>query len=268
MGDFFTDAADAVGAVVPGVGAVVNAIQTGDNNRESRDLAVSQNAINRDFAREQSQFNSREAAVQREYQTSMSNTAHQREMEDLRRAGLNPILSVNGGASTPSGASGSAVGASAGSMPSTSPHRLGDALSQTANSAIAQQTFRKQMQQADASIAVDNATTASKITEADKNQASAKGQRLTNQVLATQMPAVAAAAKTETGQSGWDAWYQGFDNFLRRAGNVGTTLMDTLNPVSAVRRSLDYKYQRPNQPGYPGQPGSPQRHSYLDRNKK
>ena len=59
----------------------------------------------------QMEFNSKEAAKNRDWQKLLSDTAHQREVADLKAAGLNPVLSaMNGnGASVGSGATASAA---------------------------------------------------------------------------------------------------------------------------------------------------------------
>lgn len=70
------------------------------------------NEANRDIASQTTAANMAEAQRNRDFQREMSNTAFQRQMEDLKRANLNPLLAAGmSGASTPGGSAGSAVSA-------------------------------------------------------------------------------------------------------------------------------------------------------------
>ena len=65
-------------------------------NSSAKTIQQMVNASNK----EQMKFNRKEAATARNWETEMSNTAHQREVQDLKAAGLNPVLSVNQGANS------------------------------------------------------------------------------------------------------------------------------------------------------------------------
>lgn len=59
-----------------------------------------------------SAFNAWQADANRDFQREMSNTAIQRQVRDMRAAGINPIMAARyGGASTPAGANASATSA-------------------------------------------------------------------------------------------------------------------------------------------------------------
>lgn len=58
------------------------------------------------LASQNNMWSAEQAQKQMDFQERMSNTSHQREMADLKAAGLNPVLSAQSGATSPSGAMG------------------------------------------------------------------------------------------------------------------------------------------------------------------
>lgn len=92
---------NSISGISPGSG-----ISKGSGYNPYKDLYYLQeqaNALNVAMNRENNRFNANQAQLQRNWETQMSNTAHQREVADLQASGLNPILSANGGATVPTG---------------------------------------------------------------------------------------------------------------------------------------------------------------------
>lgn len=110
------------GAALGGVGGVTSSLGLGDigGGYDAPSAILSGiPIIGEGFAaQQQQQFSAKQAQQQMAFQKRMSDTSHQREVKDLKAAGLNPILSANAGASAPAGAmaqgqSGSGAGNSA-----------------------------------------------------------------------------------------------------------------------------------------------------------
>lgn len=127
----------------------------------------SANQANEDIAKQQMWFQGR-----------MSDTAHQREVADLKAAGLNPILSANSGASTPSGASAT----------------MQNAMAPLVSSAMQGYQMQKDFESKDSQIAYNAAAANAANAGATKDLANAKESGVRSDVLAAQQAAIKAEA--------------------------------------------------------------------------
>lgn len=89
-----------IGSVIGGLGSTFNSNSTNSGYSASQTNVDRQETFAREMMAQQQAFNSAEAAKSREWSEMMRKTAYQTTMEDMKKAGLNPILAASRGATS------------------------------------------------------------------------------------------------------------------------------------------------------------------------
>lgn len=122
-------------------------------------------------------FNAEQAAINRQWQEQMSNTAYTRSRHDLENAGLNPMMMFGSGgpASTPTGSSASVTTPNMALSHNVHPlANIGEAAGKAVNSAIAIKTFDKLSEEI-ANLQVQQARTAAETRTEEERPAYVRG---------------------------------------------------------------------------------------------
>lgn len=214
-GGYYPESSQAVApllvAGIAAAGSAIGSIGSSAINASSARDVNSQSVENSRYMMErQHQINWAEAGRQMDFQREMSNTAWQRSIADMEKAGINPMLAFDKGpASSPQGASGSVSG----SAPSLNVPQYGDAIKNGIQSLLSTgmevMNFKKDMERKSADIAAVEANAEYSRAQTALSMANAKR-------VGLELPAIEAEAQARKKHGLYDRDWAPFDAIIDR----------------------------------------------------
>jgi len=207
----FPGLASVVPALAGAYGQALGAMGTEQQNRQN--TALTHQSWN---------VQSNEARIQRDWEEKMSNSAYQRATDDMKKAGINPMVAFQqGGASTPGGAMAGI----------NSPSRMENVLGGISASAMDVARLTNEARSTTGQLKLADATATNQLAQAATAGSSARQMEANTKAISAQLNAIKKEADFRAKKAGYDSEAAKYDAIMGRLNREAGTASKIMNSI-------------------------------------